>query len=154
MYSNYYGDIIFIRVEEQPIFPEHSMEPTLWTNSMGIFNTSKQGCVELMFPQQSISNTNETTLHMVEYTSSDRQPLYTLITGRKTLSKMKDIIDFKNSTKEIDSVILSMQSLSAIQDLQHIMNVYGESLGLECTKEATKCVSYVLGDKHEMLEHP
>ena len=53
-----------------------------------------------------------------------------MITGRETLGELKVELDFKSFTLNIESTILPMQSIPAIQDYQYFMNVYQESIEL------------------------
>ena len=53
---------------------------------------------------------------VVKYIITDRLSLDNLVLGRETLNELKAIVDFKNSTIDINIVILSMQSVSARED--------------------------------------
>ena len=54
-----------------------------------------------------------------------------MIIGTETLDELKAVLNFKKSDVEIDSAVLPVQSLSAIE-------AYMESLEPESSKEATK----------------
>ena len=88
----------------------------------------------------------------VEHDSTDREPLYNLIMRREPLSKLNAVVDFRNSTIQIKSEILSIQLSSAIEDPWYGMNVYQESLALEITERATTYVTYILDIKHEKAD--
>ena len=84
---------------------------------------------------------------MVENSSTDRKPLYNLIIKRETLNKLKAVLGLKNSVKQ--SVILPMQSLSAIQDHQYVMIVYRESLELKSLREETNHMYCIIDARYE-----
>ena len=66
---------------------------------------------------------------MVEYANTNKQLLYNLIIRRETLRKLMSVLELKNSMIEINGVILPIQSLSAIQDPQYIMNIHRKLSG-------------------------
>ena len=58
--------------------------------------------------------------------------------------KLLIVLGFKNSNIEIDSIILPMQSLSAIRDPQYVMIVCMEYSEPISTKEATDHMVHIL----------
>ena len=48
------------------------------------------------------------TPDMVEYVGANSWPLYDVFIGSGTLDEMKTVLEFKNSSVDIDSVILHM----------------------------------------------
>ena len=74
---------------------------------------------------------------MVQYVSTIRQPLCNVMVGRETLNKLKAVLNLKNSNIWINGLILPMQSLSAINYPQCVMNIYRKSLELGSMREAT-----------------
>ena len=89
------------------------------------------------------------TPNVVECTSAESLPLYNLIIGRETLSKLKLVLNLKNSTIEVNSVTLPMQSLSAIQPPQYAMNLYRELLEPKSVREKTNCTFCILNATYE-----
>ena len=89
---------------------------------------------------------------MVGYATISRQSLYSFIIGREILNELKAVLYFKNYTVETNSIILPMQSLSAIQDPQHAMNLYRDSLEQNCIREETKCVVYIFDVRCEIAD--
>ena len=65
----------------------------------------------------------------------ERASLIDIIITRETLEDLKVVHD---SEIKINIVTMSMQSLSAIQDLRYIMNMYWESLEPESMHKVTK----------------
>ena len=59
------------------------------------------------------------------------------------------MLDFKSFTAEIDCIILPMQSLSAIQHAQDIMNTHKKSPDSESMKKETTCKFCILDAKYE-----
>ena len=74
----------------------------------------KEGHIEPKFPQKSNLKIIRITSDVVEYTNTYRLLQYNLVIRR-------DSLDFMNSTTAIEILILSMQSLSVIQDPQYDM---------------------------------
>ena len=75
-----------------------------------------------------------------------------MIIERETQNKLKAVIDFTYSTKEINHVILPMESLSATQAPQSILNLYRESLMPESIREVINCMVCILNTKYETAD--
>ena len=64
---------------------------------------------------------------------------------RETISKLRALLDFKNSITVIDNIIVPMQMLSVIEEPQYIQN------SLEPEKKVTKCKVNNLDVMYEKL---
>ena len=62
----------------------------------------------------------------------------------ETHNKVKVVLDFKISSTETNKILLHLESLSALQDPQYIMNVFYESLMPRSTSDTTMHVVCIL----------
>ena len=94
--------LLFTKDGNEPTFSVyHSMDPTLWTISKGIFQTSKLGREDVTFRQSCKPKLFRLILDMLEYTGKDLAPMYDMTIGGDTLEELKAVLDIKNSAKEV-----------------------------------------------------
>ncbi len=89
--------------------------PQLWGTSNGTFQTKKVGTVDISFMEYSASKSVRLTPDVVEYKVGAPSPLYDLSIGKQTLHDIGAVLDFKEKTITIDSILLPMRNIVNLQ---------------------------------------
>ena len=110
------GDLLFIRKGSQKYIPiMKRVVPQSWGTSNGTFKTNKLGEVTLSFVEYSLSKSVYLTPDIVEYEAGASAPMYDLIIGKQTLHDIGAVLDFKEKTITIDSILLPMRNIVNLQ---------------------------------------
>ncbi len=89
--------------------------PQSWGTSNGTFQMKKVGTIGISFMEYSASKSVRLTLDIVEYKIGAPSPLYDLIIGKQTLHDIGAVLDFKEKTITIDSILLPMRNIANLQ---------------------------------------
>jgi hypothetical protein len=73
------------------------------------------GDITLSFVDYSLSKSVHLTPDIVEYEAGATAPMYDLIIGKQTLHNIGAVMDFKEKTITIDSILLSMRNIVNLQ---------------------------------------
>ncbi len=110
------GDLLFVQKGSQKYIPTTKrVVPQSWGTSNGTFKTNKVGEVTLSFVEYSLSKSVHLTPDIVEYEAGATAPLYDLIVGKQTLHDIGPVLDFKEKTITIDSILLPMRNIVNLQ---------------------------------------
>jgi len=110
------GDLLFIRKGSQKYIPTMKRAvPQSWGTSNGTFKTNKVGDITLSFVDYSLSKSVHLTPDIVEYEAGATAPMYDLIIGKQTLHDIGAVLDFKEKTITIDSILLPMRNIVNLQ---------------------------------------
>ena len=122
------------------------------------FKTNKVGKVTLSFIEYSLSKSVHLTPDIVEYEAGATAPLYDLIIGKQTLHDIGAVLDFKEKTITIDSILLPMRNIvnlqikpSVTRALRHNTCQAQEPIS---TRNATKRVLEILDAKYDRANLP
>jgi hypothetical protein len=100
------GDLLFVRKGSQKYIPTLKRAvPQSWGTSNGTLKMNKVGEVTLSFVEYSLSKSVHLTPDIVEYEAGAMTPLYDLIIGKQTLHDIGALLDFKEKTITIDSIL-------------------------------------------------
>jgi hypothetical protein len=77
--------------------------------------TKKVGEISLSFVEYSASKSINLVSDIVEYKAEAFEPLYDLIIGKQTLHDIGAVLDFKEKTITIDSILLPMRNIVNLQ---------------------------------------
>ncbi len=89
--------------------------PQLWGTSNGTFKTNMVGEITLSFVEYSQSKSVHLTPDIVEYKTGATAPMYDLIIGKQTLHDIGAVLDFKEKTITIASILLPMRNIVNLQ---------------------------------------
>jgi hypothetical protein len=89
--------------------------PQLWGTSNGTYQTKKVGTNDISFMEYSTSKLVCLTPDIVEYEVGAPSPLYDLIIGKQTLHDIGLVLDFKEKTITMDSILLPMRNIVNLQ---------------------------------------
>jgi hypothetical protein len=89
--------------------------PQLWGTSNCTFQTKKGGMIDISFMEYSASKSVRLTPDIVEYEVGAPSPLYNLMIGKQTLHNIGAVLDFKEKTIIIDSILLPMRNIVNLQ---------------------------------------
>ena len=89
--------------------------PQSWGTSNGTFQTKRVGVIDISFMEYSASKSVEQTPDIVEYKIGAQSSLYNLIIGKQTLHNIGAVLDFREKTITIDSVLLPMRNIINLQ---------------------------------------
>ncbi len=110
------GDLLFIRKGYKKYIPTIKRAvPQSWGTSNGTFQTKKVGTIDISFMEYSTSKSVHLTPDIVEYEVGAPSPLYGLIIGKQTLHDIGAVLDFKEKTITIDSILLPMRNIVNLQ---------------------------------------
>ena len=110
------GDLLFIPKGSQKYIPTMKRAvPQSWGTSNGTFKTNKVGDITLSFVDYSLSKSVHLTPDIVEYEAGATAPMYDLIIGKQTLHDIGAVLDFKEKTITIDSILLPMRNIVNLQ---------------------------------------
>ncbi len=106
------GDLLFIRKGSKKYIPTMKRAvPQSWGTSNGTFQTKKVGTIDISFIEYSISKSVRLTPDIVEYKVGAPSPLYDIIIGKQTFHDIGAVLDFKEKTITIDSILLPMRNI-------------------------------------------
>ncbi len=153
------GDLLFIKKGSQNYIPTVKRAvPQLWGTSNGTFQTKKVGTIDISFMKYSASESVRLTPDIVEYEVGAPSPLYDLIIGKQTLHDIGAVLDFKEKTITIDSILLPMRNIVNLQlkpsltkALRHNTVQAQEPVS---TRNATKRVIEILDAKYDKANLP
>ena len=154
------GDLLFrekdIRSKNMSIPYVIRAIPQSWHTSHGIFRTEKRGECELSFVEYSLSKRVLIRPDIVEWDSKDTEPLFDLIIGTETMTRLGIILDFKSKMITIDDVKLPMRHINNLQKSQIRHQIYTNTQYLEppVTQGATKRAIEILDAKYEKADLP
>ncbi len=113
------GELLFIRKGSQKYIPTMKRAVSQsWGTSNGTFQTKKVGVIDISFMEYSASKSVKLTPDIVEYKGVElgaQPPLYNLIIGKQTLHDIGVVLDFKEKTITIDSILLPMRNIVNLQ---------------------------------------
>jgi hypothetical protein len=153
------GDLLFIKKGSQKYTPcTKRAAPQSWGISNGTFLTKKVGEIDTSFVEYSISKSVHLTPDIVEYDPGANAPLYDLIIGKQSLHDIGAVLDFKDKTITIDSILLPMRNIvnlqlkpSVTRALRHISCQAQEPVS---TCSDTKRVIAILDAKYDKADLP
>jgi hypothetical protein len=110
------GDLLFIKKGSKKYIPTMKRAvPQSWGTFNGTFQTKKVGRIDISFMECSTSKSVCLTPDIVEYEVRAPSPLYDLIIGKQTLHDIGAVLDFKEKTVTIDSILLPMRNIVNLQ---------------------------------------
>ena len=71
--------------------------------------------IDITFTEYSASKSVKMTPDIVEYEVGAQPPLYDLIIGKQTLHNIGAVLDFRDKTITIDSILLPMRNIVNLQ---------------------------------------
>jgi hypothetical protein len=153
------GDLLFIKKGSQKYIPTVKRAvPQSWGTSNGTFQTKKVDTIDISFMEYSASKSVRLTPDIVEYEVGAPSPLYNLIIGKQTLHDIGAVLDFKEKTISIDSILLPMRNIvylqlkpSVTKALRHNTVQAQEPVS---TQKATKWVIEILDAKYDKANLP
>ncbi len=153
------GDLLFIRKGSKKYIPTMKKAvPQSWGTSNGTFQMKKVGTIDISFMEYSTSKLVCLTPDIAEYEVGAPSPLYDLIIGKQTLHDIGAVLDFKEMTITIDSILLPMRNIvnlqlkpSVTKALQHNTVQAQEPVS---TRKATKRVIEILDAKYDRVNLP
>ena len=133
------GDLLFVHPRNKEYIPsKERLHPQKWTTSNGTFKTTKVGNLDLKFPEFSESKLFKIRPDIVNVPREMNKPVYDLIIGVETLTKMGVILDFQNKMLVIDKSIQPMKSLESLNDTNLLNNFHRDHLEPDSTRDSTK----------------
>ena len=130
--------------------------PQSWHTSSGIFRTEKQGECQVVFVEYSQSKRVTINPDIVEYDEKGPEPLFDLVIGTETMSRLGIILDFQTKMITIDDAKLPMRHIQSLQKEQKRREIYKNSYFVEppVTDSATKRTIKILDAKYEKADLP
>ena len=132
--------------------------PQSWGTSNGTFITNKVGRIEIAFVDYSSSKRVHLAPDIVEYKQGINAPMYDLIIGKRTMHELEVVLDFKESTIQIDEILLPMRDIAGLQHKPSITRAVW--VNTNCAQEpvstcsAAKRVVEILDAKYEKADLP
>jgi hypothetical protein len=153
------GDLLFLKKGASKDIPVIKRAvPQLWGTSNGTFGTDKVGNIKIAFIDYSNSKKVHLTPDIVEYKPGLDVPMFDLIIGKNTMHELGVVLDFKESTIQIDKTLLPMRDIANLQlktsitrALRNNSNYAQEPVS---TRSATKCVVEILDAKYKKADIP
>ena len=132
--------------------------PQSWGISNGSFQTKKVGEIYISFVEYSASKSVHLTPDIVKCNAGATAPMYDLIIGKQTLHDLGAVLDFKEKTITIDSILLLMRNIASLQLKTSITRGLRQNTCLAqepvSTRNATKMVIKILDAKYDKADLP
>ena len=153
------GDLLFLKKGASNHIPViRRAIPQSWGTSNGTFITDKVGRIEIAFVDYSSSKRVHLAPDIVEYKQGINAPMYDLIIGKSTMHDIGVILDFKESTIQIDEILLPMRDIADLQLKSSITRALRNNANHAqepvSTRTATKRVVEILDAKYEKADIP
>ena len=127
--------------------------PQSWGTSNSTFVTDKVGDIEISFWEYSNSKKVHLQPNIVVYKRGLRATMYDLIIGKETMHNLGVVLDFKESTIQIDKILLPMRNIANLQLKPSISKALCANTNRAqepvSTSNATKHLVEILDAKHE-----
>ena len=144
------GDLLFVHPSNKERIPQKErFSPQKWKTSNGTFKTTKVGNLEMKFPSFSESKLFTLKPDIVDVPVEMNKPVYDLIIGVESMTKMGVIMDFAEMQITIDHVSQPMRTLKSLLDSKALNNFHRDHLEPTATKEETKRTVEILDAKYE-----
>jgi len=121
-------------------------------------SNEKVGVIDISFTEYSASKSVKLTPDIVEYEVGAQAPLYDLIISKQTSHNIGAVLDFREKTITIDSILLPMRNIvnlqvkpSVTRALKHNAFQAQEPIS---TQKATKRVIGILDAKYDKADLP
>jgi len=129
-----------------------------WDTSNGTFQTKKVGVIDISFMEYSASKPVKLTPDIVEYEVGAQAPLYDLIIGKQTLHDIGAVLDFREKTITIESILLPMRNIVNLQIKPNFTrapkhNAFQAQEPIS-TQKATQQVIGILDAKYDKADFP
>jgi hypothetical protein len=153
------GDLLFIRKGSKKYIPTMKRAvPQSWGTSNLTFQTKMVGTIDISFMEYSTSKLVCLTPDIVEYEVGAPSPFYDIIIGKQTFHNIGAVLDFKEKTITINSILLPMRNIvnlqlksSVTKALRHNTVQAQEPVS---TQNATKRVMEILDAKYDKANLP
>jgi hypothetical protein len=99
--------------------------PQSWGTSNGTFVTDKVGNIEIAFVDCSSSKKVHLAPAIVEYKPGLDSPMYDLIIGKNTIHDLGVVLDFNQSTIQIDKILLPMRDIANLRSSRALSEHFG-----------------------------
>ncbi len=134
------GDLIFIGKWSDKYIPTVKRAVSQsWGTSNCTFQTKKVGKIDISFVEYSASKSVHLTPDIVEYDAGANAPLYNLIIGKQSLHDIGAVLDFKEKTINIDSILLPIRNIVNLQLKSSITSIVTEHLSRPRASLHWKC---------------
>ncbi len=114
--------------------------------------------INISFVEYSASKSVHLTPDIVEYNAGATAPMYDLIIGKHTLHDLGAVLDFREKTITIDSILLLMRNIASLQLEPSITRALRQNTCLAqepgSTQNATKRVIEILDAKYDKADLP
>jgi len=153
------GDLLFISKGSQKYIPTIKRAiAQSWGTSNGTFQTKKVDVIDISIKEYSASKSVTLTPEIVEYKVGAQPPLYDLIIGKQTLHNIGVVLDFREKTITIDSILLPMRNIVNLQIKPSVTralkrNAFQAQEPIS-TQKATKRVIGILDAKYDKADLP
>ena len=153
------GDLLFMKKGASKDIPVIKRAvPQSWGTSNGTFVTDKVGNIEIAFVDYSSSKKVHLAPDIVEYKPGIDTPMYDLIIGKNTMHDLGVVLDFNQSTIQIDEILLPMRDIANLQLKSSITralrNNSNHAQEPVSTRSATRRVVEILDAKYEKADIP
>ena len=147
------GDILFRQrgTKSHNVPYTKRLHPQTWHTSNGLFQTTKVGDFEVVFPEYSRSKRFRIHPDIVEYENEDEAHAFDLIIGIQTMTELGIVLDFKTRYITIDEIKLPMRKLEDLQTRQQRSAILSATEPLS-TAGATKRAVKILDAKYEAAD--
>jgi hypothetical protein len=153
------GDLLFMKKGASKDIPVIKRAvPQSWGTSNSTFVTDRVGNIKIAFVDYSSSKEVHLALDIVEYKSGLDTPMYDLIIGKNTMHDLGVVLDFNQSTIQIDKILLPMRDIANLQlklsITRALQNNSSHAQEPVSTRSATKRVVEILDAKYEKVDIP
>ena len=149
------GDLLFSHPKTREYIPQKErFAPCKWRTSNGTFQTTKVGDFELLFPKFSKSKLVKMKPDIIEMPKESSPPVYDMIIGIETMSKLGVVLDFKNHDITLDHITVPMRPLRSFMDQKGLNSIFQEFVEPTATKELTDRTVKILDAKYEKADLP
>jgi hypothetical protein len=120
------GDLLFMKKGASKDIPVIKRAvPQSWGTSNGTFVTDKVGNIEIAFVDCSSSKKVHLAPAIVEYKPGLDSPMYDLIIGKNTIHDLGVVLDFNQSTIQIDKILLPMRDIANLRSSRALSEHFG-----------------------------
>jgi hypothetical protein len=153
------GDLLFMKKGASKDIPVIKRAvPQSWGTSYSTFVTDKVGNIKIAFVDFSNSKKVHLAPDIVEYKPGLGKPMYDLIIGKDTMHDLGVVLDFKESTIQIDEILLPMRDIANLQLKKSITQALRSNSNHAqepvSTRSATKRVVEILDAKYAKADIP
>ena len=148
------GDLLFLKKGTSKDIPVITRAvPRSWGASHDTFATDKVGDIEISFREYSNNKKVHLQPDIVECRPGLDAPMHVLIIGKNTMHKLGAVLDFYESTIQIDEILLPMRDIVGLQHKPSMTRALCANMNCAQEPVSTRSAAKIPNTKKQIFQY-